>query len=406
MKGLVVGPVAPHPSLKGRLSARWAALVCACVNAFLYSVRRILWPRRRPQTAKRVCIYRIGHVGDTICAIPAMYAVRRAYPDAHLTLLTSPVRHDLPSAEEILKGADWIDDLWVYYQDDIATLRKGFAFFRSMRRENFDVWVEFPQETATLKTLLRNMIAARFAGARWACGWRQNGAPFALQAQSQYLTFPTETERLLELLRDSGFETTGETEFPLPIGSKEEAVVDALLEEHSIDPSRLVAIAPSAKREPNRWPLQRYVEIGRYLVSRGFQVVVTAGASDRGLCESVVSGIGRNAFNCAGRTTLKESCEMLKRCQLLVCNDSGVQHMAGAVGTPCISLFSARDMPNKWYPHGSRNLVLRKWVDCHTCLTEKCPYDNLCMNMITVDEVIEAIDAKVSHWREPVQSTG
>jgi ADP-heptose:LPS heptosyltransferase len=80
--------------------------------------------------------------------------------------------------------------------------------------------------------------------------------------------------------------------------------------------------------------------------------------------------------------------------------------MAGAVGTPCISLFSARDMPNKWYPHGSRNLVLRKWVDCHTCLTEKCPYDNLCMNMITVDEVIEAIDAKVSHWREPVQSTG
>ena len=391
--------------MTSRIAAASAAALIVCLSACLLILRLILWPRRRSPTAKRVCIYRIGHVGDTICAIPAMYAVRKAYPDAHLTLVTTPVRRDLPSAKDVLQGAEWIDQIKIYYNDEVATPRKGFMFFWGLRRERFDVWVELPQEMATFGTLVRNMISARIAGAKWACGWRQSLARFALRAQSEHGRFPNETERLMNILHDSGFETTREVAFPLPSGVVEESAIDALIREHSLDCARLVAIAPSAKRETNRWPVERFIEVGRYLVSRGFQVVVTGGGSDRGLCESIVRGIGRDAVNFAGRTSLKESCELLRRCRLLVCNDSGVQHMAVAVGTTCISLFSARDMPDKWNPYGSGNVVLRKWVECHTCYAERCPYDNLCMRMIEVSEVTSAIDDKIAQSQPSVRQT-
>ena len=73
-----------------------------------------------------------------------------------------------------------------------------------------------------------------------------------------------------------------------------------------------------------------------------------------------------------------------------------MQHLASAVGTPCISIFSAWQMPGKWYPYGEQNVVLRKWVPCHTCLLETCPYDNRCIKLVATDEVIAAADAKLA----------
>jgi len=379
-----------------RLIARGMIALCVVVNGCLELVRMLLWPRRRPKVARRVCVYRNGQVGDTICALPAMWAIRKAYPDAHLTLLTTPVIRDLPSAKDILDGVDWIDEIKVYYKDEIDTFAKSLRFLSDLRHKPFDVWIELPIETAGPRRLLRNMLAARIAGSRWGCGWLASFLPFAVQTQAEYQQqFPNEVERLLELLRRYDLDPDREVVFPLPIGTRQKEKVDRLIDEYSLNSSRLVAIAPSAKREPNRWPPERFVNVGRHLVSLGFKVILIAGPGDRPLCEEVAQGIGLDAFNLSGLTSINESCELLRRCELLICNDSGVQHMAAAVGTRCLALFSARDMPGKWSPYGTQNVVLRKWVECHTCLAEKCPRENLCMKLITVEEVIAAFDSKL-----------
>jgi ADP-heptose:LPS heptosyltransferase len=366
------------------------------VNLGLELVRLLLWPRKRPAKARRVCVYRNGQVGDTICAVPAMYAIRLAYPDAHLTLLTTPVLRTLPSAKDILEGAMWIDEIRVYYKDEINTFAQQLKFIRALKQDPFDLWIELPIEISGIWRTIRNMAAARLAGARWGCGWRLSFLPFAVQAQVKHRqSFPNEVDRLLDVLRTCGFDLGREVVFPLPIGSAERRTVDGLLDEYALASGRLVAIAPSAKREPNRWPPERFVRVGKYLTALGFKLVILAGAGDRELCDQIARQIGADAFNLAGKTSILESCEILRRCELLICNDSGVQHMASAVGVPCVSLFSARDMPGKWSPYGERNLVLRKWVECHTCFAEKCPRENLCMKMIEVDEVIAAVMSKI-----------
>jgi heptosyltransferase-3 len=108
------------------------------------------------------------------------------------------------------------------------------------------------------------------------------------------------------------------------------------------------------------------------------------------MCERIAKAIGRNAVSLAGKTTVRESCEVLARCAMLICNDSGVQHLAAAVGTPCVSLFTRREFPGMWWPHGAQHEVLLKDVECHTCFLDACPYDNKCIKAIGVDEVIAA----------------
>ena len=379
-----------------RQQALAAQALRAAANATLSGAAKCLWPRRRPLDAKRVCIYRIGNIGDTACAIPAMHAIRRAYPAAHLALVTSPGRAGSVGARELLEGVGWIDEIVVYHAEDIATARGRLDLIRELRARRFDVWIELPAVAAPLATLFRNLTVARSAGVRWGCGWRYEPR-FAAQAQSRFIDFPDEVERLLEIVRAGGF-AGYDSDFPLELNDSNRRTVTDLLDQAGVSAAELkIALAPGAKVEPNRWPADRFIEVGNSLAARGYRIVVLGGSSDAPLCERIAKAIGRSAASLAGKTTVRESCELLARCAMLICNDSGVQHLAAAVGTPCVSLFTRREFPGMWWPHGPQHEVLSKEVECHTCFLDICPYDNKCIKAIGVDEVIGAAARLLAH---------
>jgi len=372
-----------------RQQALAANAIRASANVILTGVARCAWPRRRPLDANRVCIYRIGNIGDTACAIPAMYAIRRAYPAAHLALVTSPGKTGAVGARDLLDGVSWLDEIIVYHAEDIATARGRLELMRNLRARRFDVWIELPAVAASFATLFRNLTVARSAGARWGYGWRYEPRIFA-RAQSGSLEFPDEVERLLSIVKAGGF-AGNDSDFPLDLSDANRRAVTELLAQAGVAANELmIAFAPGAKLEPNRWPADRFIEVGRNLAARGFRIVVLGGSSDAPMCEQIAKAIGRNAASLAGKTTVRESCEMLARCAMLICNDSGVQHLAAAVGTPCVSLFTRREFPGMWWPHGPQHGVLMKDVECHTCFLDACPYDNKCIRAIGIAEVVAA----------------
>ena len=380
------------PFRKGQ--ARLAKSLYLTANTLLETLCKILWPGKRPHHTHRICLYRIGNIGDIACAIPAMAAIRRAYPAAHLTLLTSPGKNGMLGAKELFEGADWLDEIIIYHSDEINTKRKQWAFLKRLRKLRFDVWFELPNDLITFRTAIRNMAMAWLSGARWAYGWRINTIRWATQAQSEHLKFPNETERLLNILSETGVEIS-EVAFPLPLKLRHRERVDDLLKTYGLSEKPLIAIAPGAKRPLNRWPAERFSEVGHHAIKKGLGVVVLGGESETLLCQQIVDGMREGGISLAGRTSLLESCELLKRCRLLICNDSGVQHLAAAVGTPCVSLFSFRDFRGKWRPYGMQNTVLQKWVGCHTCFLETCPYDNHCIKLIGASEVKDLIDQRM-----------
>lgn len=340
----------------------------------------------------RVCIYRIGNIGDMVCALPAIHAIRRAYPTAQLTLLTSPGAIGASWAGELLEALQWLDEISVYHSEDIAGWRNLWRIARRMRTARFDVWIELPAALAPFHILVRNLLAARIAGARWAGGWRIATVRIAVRAQSEWLEFDDEVTRLLKILAELGINDDGAV-FPLPLADRFRQRADDLLGPAAPAGRGLIAIAPGAKRATNRWPQERFAEVGRQLAARGFTLVFLGGPAEREQCSTLASDLGPgSAINLAGRCSLPESCAVLARCTLLICNDSGVQHLAAAMGTTCLSLFAARDLGLRWRPHGPQHVIIRKWVPCHTCLLEVCPYDNRCIGLIAVDEVVSAAD--------------
>jgi len=369
--------------------AKLAEALCRLENALVGLVRWCLWPGPKPVEARYVCLYRIGNLGDIICALPAMQAVRNAYSSARLTLVTSPGKRGMPGAQELLSGAAWLDDLVVYHAEDIATLRQRLTFIKRLRRMKFDVWIELSHDLTTLRVVFRNMLAARLAGARWGCGWRISTIRWGARAQSEGKTFPHEVERLTHGIGSCGIGAR-EAHFPLPLNEQHASVVSAALNGFVPPGTAPVAIAPGAKRLPNRWPLDRYAEVAEALSTRGFFVLLVGGAGDKDACQWIASRMSKEALNLAGRLSVLESCELLRRCAFVVCNDSGVQHMAAAVSTPCVSIFSDRDMRGKWRPYGPQHIVLQKDVPCHTCYLDECPFDNHCVKLVETSEVLEA----------------
>jgi ADP-heptose:LPS heptosyltransferase len=328
-------------------------------------------------------------LGDIICALPAIQAVRGAYANAKLTLVTSPGKRGMPGAHELLSGAPWLDDLVVYHAEDIATLRQRVGFIKQLRQRKFDVWIELSHDLATLRVVFRNMLAARLAGARWAYGWRISTIRWAAQAQSECKIFPGEVVRLIQVIEACGI-TAQEPRFPLPLTEQHALPVDAVLNDFVPPGIAPVAIAPGAKRSTNRWPLERYAEVAQALSQCGFFVVFVGGPGEKEACQRLASRIGPRALSLAGRLSPLESCEALRRCAFVVCNDSGVQHMAAAVSTPCVSIFSDQGIRGKWRPYGPQHIVLQKDVPCHTCFLEECPHDNLCVKLVETSEVLEA----------------
>jgi ADP-heptose:LPS heptosyltransferase len=272
---------------------------------------------------------------------------------------------------------------------------KRAALLRELRARRFDVWIDLPNNLTTIGRQLRDMLFARMAGVRWGRGWRIDTLKWAARAQSEVLTFPNEVDRMLAVVRRMGVAVRA-VDFGLAPTPEATARVDRALAGLGGPARAIVAIAPGAKRSTNLWLGDRFAEVGRALAGRGYRIVLLGGGQDRTTCERLALLVGPAARSYAGELSVAESCELLRRCHLAICVDSGVQHLAAAVGTPVVSLFSFWQMFGKWRPYGATSQVLQKWVPCHTCLADECPHQNLCMARISVADVVAAAERSLA----------
>src|SRR5258708_1287907 len=122
----------------------------------------------------------------------------------------------------------------------------------------------------------------------------------------------------------------------------------------------LLAVGAGSKMPAKRWPPERFVEVIRRALSEfpGILVVFLGGADEEGYCQALCDEIGPSTVNLAGKLSISGSAAVLEQTHAYVGNDTGVMHLAGAVGTPCVAIFSARDFPGLWEPMSSTHRIL------------------------------------------------
>ena len=336
---------------------------------------------------RRIMVLRLGNVGDIIVAIPAFHVLRRMFPEAHMTLLTSPTNRGAPGAMEVLANDKTFDETIVYYADESNRL----DFIRGLRKRiaasGIDLVVALPNQLTGVPNLAKFLPLFAAAGVRRFAGFR-------LVTPGDYNI--RQVDRLVNLVRELG---PAEVEpFPWLIPSVADGRrADELLA--IVSGKALIGMHCGAKRPANRWSPDSFAAVGRQLADRhGVRIVLTGSGGEKELVDRVATTLGSSCVNLAGKTSLGELAAVARRCRAFISNDTGVMHVAYAVGTPIMAIVSARYCPEIWYPYGERQEVIRKRIECEHCEADECPlyaYPK-CLDMITVDEVIEASERLLS----------
>jgi heptosyltransferase-3 len=348
-----------------------------------------------PRDPKRILIYRIGNLGDTVIALPSFQAVRRRFPKAHITLLTARnPRTGHVVANDVLPP-DTFDECITYRQSGGATdPRELLKLLPALWRRRFDLLVYLPPRLRTEFSVWRDLLFFRIAGIPWIIGHNGRRPVPRRRAGEPLRIMEHEADYILDRLAAGG----------IPVPPTEERRIDLGLSPAEISFARdyllrrgvpldgfPVAICPGTKYASKKWPEDRFAELGaRLMAAHGAFPVVVGGPEDAELAQRLIAGWGAGV-NSAGDLTVRQSAAVLGFCRLFVGNDSGPGHLAAAVGTPCVGIYASIDFPGRWDPYGNRHVTLRHDLDCSACFLTTCVARKMeCIKSITVEEAMDA----------------
>lgn len=335
-------------------------------------------PRSAPDSPRVVAV-RFSSLGDLVLTTPLLRALRARHPRAHLTVVTKAEYALLfahsPQLNEVI-GWDPASGLGPLARQ----LRAGrfthrMDLHRSLRSRALRLlvggrWSSYPKHRL-----------ARAALIRLKRDWYRDRRPVA----ERYF----DAARGLDLAPDGG-----PPEVFLHSGSVREA--DRFLAEHGLGRQRtLVAVAPGAAQATKRWPERHWTALLGALVSAGRDVVVVGGPGERELAGRVAAAGGAQAASAAGAFDLLGTGALLRRARGLVAGDTGVAHLATAVGTPAVVLMGPTVGTFGFLPYRARATVLERPLSCRPCSSqggERCPLDHHnCLETILPQDVLEAL---------------
>jgi ADP-heptose:LPS heptosyltransferase len=366
-------------SLISKLKIACVKGILAFENFVLRTLHFVLFSKNET-SPKRILLFRTGSIGDSICAFPAISAIRKHYKNSTLHILTNAGANNLVSLNAVLNP--------VFYDEIIDYSSYGFLeLFKIIKKNKYDLIIELPQDQVSLTTEIRNLGFFRFAGIRAAWGWQINTCFLFRQTQEHKMKFESETVRLLKLLQQNNIPHELSSQYPLNLTKFNALNAKERLREFT-NSRHLVALVPGAKRPQNRYPIDRFVELAQWLTSLSYNVIVIGGAEDEERGKELC--VNDHVISFCGTVSPMESAALLSNCLFCISNDTGPMHLSYAVGTPVIGLFSSRDFPNKWFPPLGNVALRNDHVGCSLCFSETCA-NNICMQGISIDEVKSAV---------------
>jgi len=388
-----------------QLKLAWIKVARATARLLLSTVQAVLFRRVRPSSlayVRRILVYRIGNIGDILVTVPTLSAIRAKFPEAHIALLTSPGKPGAPGAEHILPLGEWYDELLVYFTSDVRSWNGRAHLVRRLREGKFDLFIELPNQQSRPRDEIRNMIVARLAGCRHAVGFAVSQHGLFLRQQT-LLPQVREAERIYRAVSEE-LSLGPSHDVRLPVSnSRQDEVRELLLRLGVAEAEPFVVVHAGAKRQTNQWPGERYARVADEIMGRfRTRVILTGSPSELHLIEEIVDKMHEKPTVLCGELDLPQMTAMLKRACLYVGNDTGPMHIAAAVGTPIVSIFSARDFEKRWYPLGLGHEVLRCDAPCSPCFKEACDRDLICIKGIEADHVLSAVERQFARLHLPV----
>jgi ADP-heptose:LPS heptosyltransferase len=323
---------------------------------------------------RRFLILSTTGLGDTLWGTPAIRALRKCFPTSYIGVVTSPI------GKSCLQHNRRIDELFIV-EDPL--FRHLFPLYRKLKKRGISHVLSFHTSQRPMLPLAAILGAQEIIGTHGI----NKGLDFLL-TQSLDNEGMHEIQRRLNIVAQVGAHTL-DSSMELFLGSEDERRVDNFLAELQI-PSYLplIALHPGAKDGFKQWPASHFVELGNRLVRNiGCRLIITGTPTEKSLVDSIVSQIEGAAA--ATDLPLLATAALIKRMDLMISNDTGPMHLAFAMKTPTIGLFTPTH-PHLCGPYLVENaLSIAKKTTCSPCLRKKC-LEPFCLLQIGVQEVYDA----------------
>lgn len=312
-------------------------------------------------------------LGDTIMAQPAM----RAFHDG------------LRARRVSICGRPWLADVLPYL--DLANTRYEADFPR-----NADICVMFPNSFRAAWNALKS-------GAKQRIGYRTQGRTLLLtDAFPPRIDVARDHHRLYynDLAISNNLSVTRpEVRLACPPDAVEQGREQ--MQKLGLDAAKTICIAPGAQfGGAKRYPAVQWREALRLLVANDFHFIALGTAAERGIAAEALADCGRQGVNLAGETTLAECLRLLSASRGLLCNDSGLMHVAAGLGKPIVAVFGATD-PRRTSPSGplitnNNSGIIFHPAACSPCLRRECTVQGQpCMRNVSPIEVAETFLAQL-----------
>jgi heptosyltransferase-2 len=349
----------------------------------------------KSEEKKRILVLRYRFIGDTILTVPFLRNLRRAEPKAYIAWVVAP------GSSDVVNGIPYIDEL--IYWDPVTmhadsrgthrTLADKWSFVRELRKKHFD-------KVYVLKRSLSSAIIALLTSAPERIGFNTEGRGLLLTKRVQYRHDRHEVQNFLDVLRADSVPVVDDF-LEAWLSEEEVAFAGNFLMQSGLAPDEtVIALHPFAANPSRAWHADNFIELANRLqeLYRG-RIMVFGGKRDVAVARCFQDNISPAPIMAVGNTTLRESMALLSRCGLLVCNDSGIMHLAAALQIPLVALFGPQS-PVKFGPWGEKCRVIYKQFPCSPCkqkFFQECkPSIRLspeCVEAISVDEVLREIES-------------
>lgn len=293
----------------------------------------------------RIAVVRALHgLGDMLCAVPALTALRRANPDAHISLI------GLPACRWMLERFGALIDALLPFPGfpgipEQPPIPGALARFIGAARANpFDLAIQM-HGCGTVSNAFTVLLGARTAAGLY--DDETTGKP----PSGRFFPYPrhgSEVHRCLHLTRALDCPSNDDG-IPFPICDEDRSALSEHASLGALVDEPFVCLHTGARDPARRWPVRRFAAVGDTLAYEGYRIVLTGTAAERATADDVAAAMSRPSVNVAGETPLGIAAALLERAALLVTNDTGISHLAASVGTPSVIVFLAAD-PERWAP--------------------------------------------------------
>jgi 3-deoxy-D-manno-octulosonic-acid transferase/heptosyltransferase-1 len=344
-----------------------------------------------------ILIVKLSAIGDVIHTMPALVALRRHYPQAHISWLVEE------AGAELLQGHPALDRVVPWKRREVSRDFKALRWIRAgqglgsvlrqMGDRDYDLIIDF-------QALLKSGIWVLLAKGKRKVGFgrgmeHSEGSYLFLNERVPPVSMEVHAlDRGLILLEKIGV-PRGEIAYQFPHDTQAEAEVDRFLVEAGVpEGAPLVIVHPMARWRTKLWFTDRFAALADALQERGIRALLSGSEGDQRELDAISEQMKSPCLRFDGRGGLKHLAALCRRAQVVVSTDTGPMHLAAAVGTPVVALFGPT-APNRTGPYGTAHRVLRAGVPCSPCFKRRCQTSLTeeygCMKQIEVSHVVDAV---------------